>query len=155
MSGFGGLKRLEGAWGTWVGLEDLRGLRSLRGHEGLGLHLVEMLMFGWDFKVNAYLNTIEHCWKLLNAIEHYRALLNTIEHCLTLLNAIEHYRTLLTLLNTIEHYWVLVNTIEHHGNRLYGFMRLGSKMWDWMDGWSGVEWVIPLRLLWLLEHLRC
>ena len=55
MSGFGGLKRLEGAWGTWVGLEDLRGLRSLRGHEGLGLHLVEMLMFGWDFKVNAYL----------------------------------------------------------------------------------------------------
>ena len=29
-----------------MGLEDLRGLRSLRGHEGLGLHLVEMLMFG-------------------------------------------------------------------------------------------------------------
>ena len=24
---------------------------------------------------------------------------------------------------------------------------------DWMDGWSG--WVIPLRLLRLLEHLRC
>ena len=55
MSGFGGLKRLEGAWGTWVGLENLRGLRSLRGREGLGLDLVEMLMFGWDFKVNAYL----------------------------------------------------------------------------------------------------
>ena len=55
LSGFGELKRLEGAWGTWVGLEDLRGLRSLRGREGLGLDLVEMLMFGWDFKVNAYL----------------------------------------------------------------------------------------------------
>ena len=43
---------------------------------------------------------------------------------------------------------MLVNTIEHHGNRLYGFMRLWSKML------SGVEWVmewvmewIPLRLL--------
>ena len=47
---------------------------------------------------------------------------------------------------------MLVNTIEHHGNRLYGFMRLRSKMWT---GWAdGVEW-IPLRLLWLLEHLRC
>ena len=31
---------------------------------------------------------------------------------------------------------------------LYGFMRLRSKMWDCMG-----EWVIPLRLLQLLEHL--
>ena len=29
-----------------MGLENLRGLRSLRGREGLGLDLVEMLMFG-------------------------------------------------------------------------------------------------------------
>ena len=32
---------------------------------------------------------------------------------------------------------MLVNTIEHHGNRLYGFMRLRSKM---LSGWwSGVD----------------
>ena len=36
-----------------MGLENLRGLRSLRGREGLGLDLVEMLMFGCDFEVNA------------------------------------------------------------------------------------------------------
>ena len=40
---------------------------------------------------------------------------------------------------------------RHHGNRLYGVMELWSKMFDWV---SGVEWK-PLRLLWLLEHLRC
>ena len=28
----------------------------------------------------------------------------------------------------------------HHGNRLYGYMGLRSKMSDWMDGWvSGVD----------------
>ena len=47
-----------------------------------------------------------------------------------------------------------LHPIEHHGNRLYGFMRLRSKSWTGVDGWVG-EWVIPLRLLWLLEHLRC
>ena len=44
---------------------------------------------------------------------------------------------------------MLVNTIEHHENRLYGFMRLWSKMLsgvEWVMEWSGVEW-IPLRLL--------
>ena len=46
-----------------------------------------------------------------------------------------------------------VRWLGHHGNRLYGFMGLRSKKWDWMK-WSGVEW-IPLRLLRLLEHLRC
>ena len=35
-----------------MGLEDLRGLRSLRGREGLGLDLVKMLMFGRDIEVN-------------------------------------------------------------------------------------------------------
>ena len=34
-----------------------------------------------------------------------------------------------------------VDTVEHHGKRLYGFMGLQSKMWDWV-----MEW-IPLRLL--------
>ena len=29
----------------------------------------------------------------------------------------------------------LLNTIEHHGNRLYGFMGLWSKMCGWM--WIG------------------
>ena len=34
----------------------------------------------------------------------------------------------------------LLNTIEHHGNRLYGFMGLQSKMLEWVSGvgeWSG------------------
>ena len=43
--------------------------------------------------------------------------------------------------------------IEHYGNRLYGFMGLRSKMLEW-SGLDGVDW-IPLRLLRLLEHLRC
>ena len=29
--------------------------------------------------------------------------------------------------------------LEHNGYRLYGFMGLRSKKWDWMDGWSGVD----------------
>ena len=29
-----------------------------------------------------------------------------------------------------------VNTIEHHGNRLYGFMGLQSKMLEWMGGFE-------------------
>ena len=33
--------------------------------------------------------------------------------------------------------------LEHHGNRLYGFMGLLSKMSDWMER-SGLDW-IPLR----------
>ena len=31
----------------------------------------------------------------------------------------------------------VVRWLGHHGNRLYGFMGLQSKMWDWV---SGVEW---------------
>ena len=42
-----------------------------------------------------------------------------------------------------------VRWLGHHGNRLYGCMGLRSKMLDWMGEW------IPLRLLRLLEHLRC
>ena len=37
----------------------------------------------------------------------------------------------------------IVRWLGHHGNILYGFMRLRSKMWT---GWV-MEWVIPLRLL--------
>ena len=37
--------------------------------------------------------------------------------------------------------------LGHHGNRLYGFMGLRSKMLDWVTGWK------PFRLLTLLEHL--
>ena len=29
-----------------------------------------------------------------------------------------------------------MNTIEHHGNRLYGFMGLQSKMSEWMGGFE-------------------
>ena len=36
-------------------------------------------------------------------------------------------------------YIYIVIWLEHHGNRLYGFMRLRSKMSEWME-WSGVEW---------------
>ena len=44
----------------------------------------------------------------------------------------------------------VVRWLGHHGKRLYGFMGLRSKMLEW----TGLEW-IPLRLLRLLEHLRC
>ena len=34
----------------------------------------------------------------------------------------------------------IVIWLGHHGNRLYGYMGLRSKMSDWMDGWvSGVD----------------
>ena len=34
----------------------------------------------------------------------------------------------------------VVRWLGHHGNRLYGFMRLRSKMSEWMDGWmDGVD----------------
>ena len=49
----------------------------------------------------------------------------------------------------------IVRWLGHNGNSLYGFMGLQSKMLEWVSGvgeWSG--W-IPLRLLRLLEHLRC
>ena len=46
----------------------------------------------------------------------------------------------------------IVIWLEHHLNRLYGVIGLLSKKCEWMDdGW----WVTPLRLLRLLEHLRC
>ena len=45
-----------------------------------------------------------------------------------------------------------VRWLGHHGNRLYGFMGLRSKLSG--DGWVMDGW-IPLRLLRLLEHLRC
>ena len=32
----------------------------------------------------------------------------------------------------------IVRWLGHHGNRLYGFMGLRSKMSEWMDGW--MEW---------------
>ena len=59
------------------------------------------------------MNTVEHCWTLVNTSEHYWTLVNTIERHWTLLKAIEHYWT---LLNTIERCWMLSNiidTIEH------------------------------------------
>ena len=32
--------------------------------------------------------------------------------------------------------------LGHHGNRLYGFMGLQSKMLEWTGlEWSGVEWM--------------
>ena len=34
----------------------------------------------------------------------------------------------------------IVRWLGHHGNRLYGFMGLQSKMWDWMGEWSG--WIV-------------
>ena len=33
----------------------------------------------------------------------------------------------------------VVSWVGHHGNRLYGFMRLQSKMLSGVDGWSGVD----------------
>ena len=39
--------------------------------------------------------------------------------------------------------------LGHHGNRLYWFMELWSKMLDWVTGWK------PFRLLTLLKHLQC
>ena len=45
-------------------------------------------------------------------------------------------------------YEYIVRWLGHYGNRLYGFMGLRSKICEW-TGW------IPLRLLQLLEHLRC
>ena len=51
--------------------------------------------------------------------------------------------------------YIYVIWLKHHGNRLCGVMGLRSKMSDWMEWMDGVEWVIPLRLLRLLEHLRC
>ena len=32
---------------------------------------------------------------------------------------------------------ILLNGLGHHWNRLYGFMRLQSKMSEWMGEWSG------------------
>ena len=37
---------------------------------------------------------------------------------------------------------MLVNTIEHHGNRLYGFMGLQSKMSEWVSGFEEKEGVM-------------
>ena len=34
------------------------------------------------------------------------------------------------------------NTIEHHGNRLYGFMGLQSKMSEWVSGFEEKEGVM-------------
>ena len=36
----------------------------------------------------------------------------------------------------------LLNTIEHHGNRLYGFMGLQSKMSEWVSGFEEKEGVM-------------
>ena len=51
----------------------------------------------------------------------------------------------------------IVRWLGHNGNSLYGFMGLQSKMLELVSGveWSGVDGWIPLRLLRLLEHLRC
>ena len=36
----------------------------------------------------------------------------------------------------------VVRWLGHHGNRLYGFMGLRSKMLEWTGlEWSGVEWM--------------
>ena len=35
-----------------------------------------------------------------------------------------------------------MNTIEHHGNRLYGFMGLQSKMSEWVSGFEEKEGVM-------------
>ena len=35
-------------------------------------------------------------------------------------------------------YIYIVMRLERHGNRLYGFMGLLSKKWDWIE-WSGVD----------------
>ena len=41
---------------------------------------------------------------------------------------------------------------EHHGRRLYGVLELLNKK---SGDWFGLDKWIPLRLLGLLEHLRC
>ena len=33
--------------------------------------------------------------------------------------------------------YILLDGLGHHGNRLYCFMRLGSKMWTGVGEWSG------------------
>ena len=35
-----------------------------------------------------------------------------------------------------------MNTVEHHGNRLYGFMGLQSKMSEWVSGFEEKEGVM-------------
>ena len=43
-----------------------------------------------------------------------------------------------TDVTAIHIYIYIVMRLERHGNRLYGFMGLLSKKWDWIE-WSGVD----------------